>query len=188
MKPIFFSSASAFREWLEAHHATESELLVGLWTKSSGRPGMSYPEALDEALCFGWIDGVRRKVDANSFSTRFTPRKPRSRWSLVNVRHVQRLIAAGRMRPPGLKAFEARDEKKTGTYSFEKRPASFPPDLEKIFRADKAAWAFWNDQPPGYRRTATWWVVSAVRDETRLRRLGTLIKDSARLKRLDLLI
>jgi uncharacterized protein YdeI (YjbR/CyaY-like superfamily) len=188
MKPTFFSSASAFRGWLEAHHATGTELMVGIHTKSSGKPGMTYPEALDEALCFGWIDGVRRKVDVHSFLTRFTPRKPRSTWSLVNVRHVQRLIAAGRMRPPGLKAYEARDEKKTGIYSFEKRPASFPPDLEKIFRAGKSAWAFWNDQPPGYRRTATWWVISAVRDETRLRRLVKLIEDSAGGKRLDLLI
>ncbi len=108
MRPTFFPSASAFRDWLEAHHATETELMVGIHTKSWGRHGMTYPEALDEALCFGWIDGVRRRVDAHSFSTRFTPREPRSTWSLVNVRHVQRLTAAGRMRPPGFKAYEAR--------------------------------------------------------------------------------
>jgi uncharacterized protein YdeI (YjbR/CyaY-like superfamily) len=145
---------------------------------------MTYAEALDEALCFGWIDGLRRKLDRDRYSIRFTARKPRSIWSLVNVRHAQRLIAAGRMRAEGLQAFAARHEKRTGIYSFEQRPRALPADLAKVFRTNPKAWAHWQRQPPGYRRTATWWVISAVRIETRTRRLAELIAVSARARRL----
>ena len=187
MKPTSFASAADFRTWLERHHATVAELVVAFFTKSSGRGGLTYPEALDEALCFGWIDGVRRKLDADRFTIRFTPRKHGSTWSLVNVGHVDRLTKAGRMHAAGLAAFAARDPKKTGRYSFEQRPQDFPSDLEKIFRANPSAWTFWQAQPPGYRRTAMWWVVSAKQETTRQRRLATLIADSASSRRLGLL-
>lgn len=186
-KPVYFASASEFRRWLEARHGTEAELWVGIHNKSSGQASVTYPEALDEALCFGWIDGVRKKAGPASFITRFTPRKTRSTWSLVNVRHVERLTASGRMHAAGLRAFGARDAKRTGIYSFEKRPEKFPPKLERIYRANKKAWAHWADQPPGYRRTATWWVISAVREETRLSRLERLIRDHENGRRLGLL-
>lgn len=187
MKPTFFASAAAFRAWLERHHATASELWIGYYKKSSGRGGMVYREALDEALCFGWIDGRVKSIDAARYMQRFTPRKPGSIWSNVNVRHVARLDAAGKMRPAGLAAFAARDEKKTGIYSFEKRPENFPADLERIFRAQPSAWSFWQAQPPGYRRTITHWVISAKRDETRQRRLAGVIAESAANRRVDLL-
>ena len=186
--PVYFASAAGFRAWLEARPVDASDVLVGFHNKASGLGGMTYSEALDEALCQGWIDGVRRRVDDLNYSIRFSPRKSRSIWSLVNVRHAERLKAAGRMRPAGLRAFEARDEKRTGIYSFENRPNSFPTELEAVFRANPGAWAFWEKQPPGYRRTATWWVTSAAREETRLRRLGRLIGDSGKGNRLDLLI
>jgi len=187
MNPLHFGGAAAFRRWLQAHHARAAELTVGLHNKASGKGGMTYAQALDEALCFGWIDGVRHKAGWDAYTIRFTPRKPRSTWSRVNVRHARRLIAAGRMRPAGLAAFEARDRRRTGTYSFERRPRDLPGPLERSFRAHAAAWAHWQAQPPGYRRTAIWWVVSAVREETRLRRLERLIGDSAAGRRLGLI-
>jgi uncharacterized protein YdeI (YjbR/CyaY-like superfamily) len=184
---VHFSSAAAFRRWLKAHHSRAAELTVALHKKASGKGGMSYAQALDEALCFGWIDGVRHTAGGDAYTIRFTPRKPRSTWSRVNVRHARRLIAGGRMRPAGLAAFEARESRRTGIYSFEQRPRDLPAPLERIFRANKAAWAHWKAQPPGYRRTAIWWVVSAVREETRLGRLGRLIGDSAASGRLGLM-
>jgi uncharacterized protein YdeI (YjbR/CyaY-like superfamily) len=188
MKPVHFKRAGDFRRWLDAHHGCVPEITVRLFNKASGKGGISYAEALDEALCFGWIDGVRRSADNDSYTIRFTPRKLRSTWSLVNVRHAERLIAEGRMRAPGLRAFEAREARRTGVYSFEQRPRDLPAGLERVFRADRDAWAFWEKQPPGYRRTATWWVVSAVRDQTRQRRLARLMADSAAGRRLGLLI
>lgn len=185
MNPVHFASAAEFHTWLEAHHADTSELTVALYSKSSGRGGPTYPEALDEALCFGWIDGVRHKLDAERYTIRFTPRKPGSIWSLVNVRHIERLIRAGRMHAAGLAAFAARDPAKTGIYSFEQRPQDFPSALRKIFRADKSAWAFWQGQPPGYRRTAIWWTISAKQEATRQKRLGKLIALSAAGRRLE---
>jgi len=186
MNPVHFTAVVDFHVWLEKNHAAVSELIVAFPTKTSGRGGLTYPEALDEALCFGWIDGLRRKLDADRFSIRFTPRQPRSTWSLVNIRHVERLAAAGRMHAAGLAAFAARDPKKSGIYSFEQRPQNFPPALEKLFRANKTAWTHWQAQPPGYRRLALWWIVSAKQEATRLRRLATLIADSAQGRRLAL--
>lgn len=145
---------------------------------------MTYAQALDEALCFGWIDGVRRKVDDNSFSIRFTPRKPGSIWSLINVGHAERLLAAGSMKPAGIKAFEARTAAKTGIYSFEQKKHEFEPAQEKLFRANKQAWKFWESQPPGYKRVSTHWVTSAKQEETRARRLAQLIADSSAGQRL----
>jgi uncharacterized protein YdeI (YjbR/CyaY-like superfamily) len=181
----YFVSAESFRGWLEHNHATASELLVGFYNKTSGRGGLTYPEALDEALCFGWIDGIRKRVDAHSYTIRFTPRKPASIWSLVNVRHFERLKQRGRIQPTGQTAFDRRDPQKTGVYSFEQRPQKFPPAWEKVFRANKKAWTFWQQQPPGYRRIALWWVISAKQDETRQRRLTMLIASSAAGKRLQ---
>lgn len=184
----FFPDAAAFRAWLERHHASVTELWVGFYRKDSGKGGLTYPEALDEALCFGWIDGVRKKTTPESYTNRFTPRKPGSIWSNVNIRHVERLIAAGKMHPAGLAAFQARSAAKTGIYSFErKQPAELPPTLERKFRAAKRAWTFFHTQPPGYRRLALHFVVSAKQETTRLRRLERLIADSAAGRRLGIL-
>jgi len=178
-EPIFFASAAEWRAWLEAHHATETEVWVGMWRKALGK-GMTWPEAVDEALCFGWIDGVAKRVDDERRMQRFTPRKATSNWSLVNVGKVEALRAAGKMQPAGEAAFARRRTDKTGVYSFEQRDqAAFTPEQLAQFEADPAAWAYWQARSPSYRRTATWWVVSAKREETRARRLATLIADSA---------
>jgi uncharacterized protein YdeI (YjbR/CyaY-like superfamily) len=185
MTPIFFSSAAEFRRWLETNHATATELVLGINNRDSGRGGITYAEALDEALCVGWIDGLVRRLDDERHTRRFTPRKPGSIWSRVNVGHVERLKAAGRMTAAGLAAYAAREEQRTGAYSFEQRPREFPPVLEKLFRANQKAWTFWRMQPPGYRRTFIWWVVSAKRPETRRARLAALIGASAARRRID---
>ncbi len=178
-EPIFFESAAEWRAWLEEHHETASEVWVGMWRKAAGR-GMTWSEAVDEALCFGWIDSVAKRVDDERRMQRFTPRKPTSNWSLVNVNKVEQLRADGRMRPPGEAAFARRRADKTGIYSFEQRAdAALTPEQEAQFRAHPDAWAYWEARPPGYRRQATWWVVSAKREETRARRLATLIEDCA---------
>lgn len=179
MKGVPFDSAADLHRWLEENHATATELVIRFFNQASGRGGITYPEALDEALCFGWIDGIRRRVDERSYTIRFTPRKPGSIWSLVNVRHFQRLSKVNRIRPAGQVAFDRRDPKKTGIYSFENRPQEFPRAMEKTFRAHRRAWTFWEKQPPGYRRIMIWWVLSAKQDATRNRRLATLIAKSA---------
>lgn len=184
MKPTYFETAGAFRRWLAAHHATADELLVGFYKKASGRGGLTYPEAVDELLCFGWIDGVKRSIDAESYSHRVTPRRPGSIWSLVNVGHARRLIRNGRMHAAGLAAFRARTKARTGLYSFERRPQKFPAALERVFRAAPPAWTRWRDQPPGYQRVAIHWVTSAKQEETRRRRLAQLIALTARGRRL----
>lgn len=187
-RPVFFETAADFRRWLEKHHATKTELLVGFLKKKPGRTSLTYFEALDEALCFGWIDGVRRSLDADRYCQRFSPRKAKSTWSLVNVRHVERLEKEGRMAAPGRKAFEARDETRTGLYSFEqRRQFAFDREATRAFRAKPKAWAFFRAQPPGYRRTATFWVMSAKKEETRRRRLAQLIDDSAKGRRIGML-
>jgi uncharacterized protein YdeI (YjbR/CyaY-like superfamily) len=187
-KPVFFENAADLRRWLEKNHATATEVFIGFLKKAPGRSSLTYFEALDEALCFGWIDGVRRSLDAERWFQRFTPRKAKSVWSLVNVRKVEALAAAGRMTPAGLAAFEARDEKRTGLYSFEqgKAPTLGREEL-RVFRAKAKAWAFFQAQPPGYRRTATFWVMSAKQPETKHRRLAQLIDDSAKGLRLGML-
>ena len=187
MKPLFHKSAVEFREWLDRNHQTANELWVGFYKRDSGRAGITYPEALDEALCFGWIDGVRKSVGKISYTIRFTPRRPDSIWSQVNTALVRKLTDTGRMRPPGLRAFQERDRKKSEKHSRERKRSRLDVDLEKRFRLQKTAWAFFQAQAPWYRRTATWWVVSASKEETRLRRLATLIKDSAEGRRLAIL-
>jgi uncharacterized protein YdeI (YjbR/CyaY-like superfamily) len=154
-------------------------LVLRLAKKHAAGNGITYAEALDEALCFGWIDGIRRGIDADSFSVRFTPRKPRSIWSKVNVAHVERLIREKRVTKAGLAAFEARTDHRTGIYSFENRPTTLPPPLRAQFKKHRAAWQYFQGEAPYYRRTATYWVVSAKQDATRLRRLGILIACSA---------
>ncbi|MEO8101691.1 MAG: YdeI/OmpD-associated family protein [Betaproteobacteria bacterium] len=175
----FFASPAEFRAWLKRNHQAVPALTIGFHRKDSGRGGITYAEALDEALCFGWIDGVRRKVDETRFSIRFTRRKPGSIWSLINVGHAERLRAAGRVTASGIAAFAARQAHKTGIYSFEQKQHSLVPVHEKTFRANKKAWAFWEAQPPGYRRVSMHWVTSAKQEATRLRRLTQLIADSA---------
>jgi uncharacterized protein YdeI (YjbR/CyaY-like superfamily) len=182
---MYFASAADFRAWLKRHHATVTELLVGFHRKVSGRGGLTYQAALDEALCFGWIDGVRKRFDEHSYTIRFSPRKSRSVWSLVNVRHAERLIAAQKMQPAGMTAFAARDPKKTGIYSFERqRPAKLPREFEQRFRAVRPAWEFFRAQAPWYQRVAIYKVNSGKQLATRERWLERLIADSAAGRRL----
>lgn len=177
--PRFFATAEEFRAWLEEHHTTAKEILVGFHKKHTGRASMTWTESVREALCFGWIDGIRRSLGEESYTIRFTPRKPSSIWSARNVRHVEELIDEGRMTSAGLTAFEARKPERTGIYSFEQRHAArLDRKQEEQFRADTQAWAFFRSQPPSYRRTAIYWVVSAKRAETQERRLAKLIEDS----------
>jgi uncharacterized protein YdeI (YjbR/CyaY-like superfamily) len=185
MEVKHFRNAAGFRRWLEKHHATAPELWVGFYRKESGRGGLTYPEAVDQALCFGWIDGVRKKVDEISYTNRFSPRTARSVWSAINIRRVAELTRLGLMAGPGLAAFRSRDEERTRKYSYENRPTSLTPELEQAFKANTAAWEFWIAQPPGYRRLSIWFVMSAVRDETRRSRLARLIEISAKRTRLD---
>jgi uncharacterized protein YdeI (YjbR/CyaY-like superfamily) len=180
VRPRFFSSPDQFRAWLEDNHDDETEVLVGYYKKGTGRPSLTWAESVDEALCFGWIDGVRRGIDDASYSIRFTPRKPRSTWSAVNIRRVGELVEEGRMTAAGLAAFERRTEDRSRIYSHERREdAKLEPEQEARFRANEAAWAWFEGQAPSYRRTALHWVVSAKRPETRERRLTALIEDSA---------
>lgn len=178
-RPIHFASAAEFRGWLEKNHASATEAVVRLRKVGTAEPGVTYAEALDHALCFGWIDGVRRPLDHAWYLTRFTPRKHRSTWSLVNLRHFERLEQLGLVAPAGRAAFARRDPARTGIYSFEKRPKRFLARHEKAFRARAAAWAFFVKQPAGYRRLAIHWVTRAKREETRQRRLGKLVAESA---------
>jgi uncharacterized protein YdeI (YjbR/CyaY-like superfamily) len=187
MKVVHFPSSVDFRHWLEHNHASMTELWVGFYHKASGQGGLTYPEALDEALCFGWIDGIRKQAGADRYTSRFTPRRSDSIWSLVNVRHVGRLTAAGKMHPSGLKAFAARLAHKTGIYAFEQKSHKLPAACEKKFRANRKAWVFFTAQAPWYRRTAIYKVTSPKQEATRLRWLDLLISDSARGKRLDVL-
>ena len=177
-EPAFYATPAEWRAWLEAHHEDAREHWVGFHKRGSGERSITWPEAVDQALCFGWIDGVRRGIDEQRYMVRFTPRKASSRWSLVNVRRVRDLQEAGLMHPAGLAAFEARTQE--GTYSYEQRDeARFDERREALLRGHEAAWAFFSAQPPWYRRTATFWVMSAKREETRDRRLQALIEDSA---------
>ncbi len=174
-----FPAAADFRRWLEAHHDSEREVWVGYYRKGVDKPSITYREAVDEALCFGWIDGIGYRVDDESHTNRFTPRTRRSNWSAVNVRRVGELLAEGRMHPAGIAAFEARSPERTGVYSYENRPADLPDEYSARFQADDGAWAWWKAQTASYRKAATWWVVSAKQEATRVRRLDQLIADSA---------
>jgi len=178
MKPTFFETPEAFRAWLAKNHATAKELLVGFYKKGSKRPSITWPESVDEALCYGWIDGVRKGIDEESYSIRFTPRKAGSIWSNVNVNRVRAL--ADRMRPAGLKAFEARKEAKSGIYSHEQGEVELPEPYQTLLKANKQAHAFFEKQAGSYRKAAIWWVTSAKKEETRQKRLNSLIAYSAK--------
>lgn len=185
--PKFFRSARELRTWLEKHHSSVSELWVGLYKKSSGKQSITWPEVVDQLLCFGWIDGIRKSVDEISYANRVTPRRPDSNWSAVNLRRMAELIAAGAVQPAGLRAYDTRDPLKAERYSFEREDAALDPGMTRTFKRNPTAWRFFTSQPPSYRRIASWWVVSAKREETRRRRLETLISDSAAGQRIALL-
>jgi len=175
----FFKTPAGFRRWLQSNHEKTDELWVGFHKKASGKPSLTWPESVDEALCFGWIDGLRKSIDSTSYRIRFTPRRPGSIWSAVNIRRAKALIKEGRMAPAGLAAFKERDEARSIRYSYERDAAELGDTYEAILRLNKEAWSFFQAQPPGYRKTATWWIISAKKEETRLRRLQTLIDHSA---------
>jgi uncharacterized protein YdeI (YjbR/CyaY-like superfamily) len=178
-RPTFFPMPADFRAWLEARHGKFHELLVGFHKKSSGKPSITWPESVDAALCFGWIDGVRKSIDETSYTIRFTPRRPTSTWSSINIKRVRQLKKMGLMHPAGLKAFTARSAKKSGIYAYEQRKsARFTREQEKQFRAKKSAWEFFRSQAPWYQRVTTWLVVSAKREETKRKRLSSLIDHS----------
>lgn len=183
----FFESAGDFRSWLARNHDKASELWVGFYKKDSGKGGLTYAEAVDEALCFGWIDGVRKRVDAVSYTNRFSPRRPRSIWSAINIRRVGELTKAGRMDPAGLEVFRNRDAERSHLYSYERQRGELAPGLLARFRTKASAWQFFESQSPSYRRTLTWWIMSAKKDDTRWRRLDSLMKACTRGQRLGLL-
>jgi uncharacterized protein YdeI (YjbR/CyaY-like superfamily) len=188
VKPTFFATPADFRRWLEKHHDSAKELLVGFYKRGSGRPSMTWPESVDQALCFGWIDGIRKRIDDESYTIRFTPRKPKSTWSAVNMRRMEELIKMKLVHASGLRAFGERIPSRSAIYSYEHSTRDFASEYEKRFRANRAAWTFFNDQPPYYRRVAIHWVMTAKKEETRLRRLTTLIRDSAAGRRIAAMV
>ncbi|MEP7055884.1 MAG: YdeI/OmpD-associated family protein [Actinomycetota bacterium] len=176
-RPLFLLQPQ-WREWLARHHGTETEVCVGFYKTGTGRPSMTWPQSVDEALCYGWIDGVRRRIDETSYQIRFTPRKRRSTWSAVNVRRITELAELGLVEPAGMAAFEQRTEGNTSVYSYENPPADLPTEYAETFHADSLAWNFFSAQAPSYRRACIWWVVSAKQAATRQKRLATLIEQS----------
>lgn len=182
MNTLFFESPSQFRDWLDENHDKAQEIWVGFYKKGSGKLGITYKEALDEALCYGWIDGIRKSLDEERYMNRFTPRKPKSNWSAVNIKRVGELQALGRMKPAGLREFEKRDPSRV--YSYETNVRDLDPALEQRFRANPQAWDFFQAQAPSYRRTIQFWIMSAKQEETRLRRLDKLMESSAKGARL----
>jgi uncharacterized protein YdeI (YjbR/CyaY-like superfamily) len=184
LKPKFFRTPTDFRNWLQKNHADTRELWVGFYKKASGKQSITWPESVDEALCFGWIDGIRKRVDEISYQIRFTPRRRGSIWSAINIKRAKELAKEKRMRPAGLKAFAARIENKSGIYSYEQRPVELPAQYAKLLERNKAAWNFFQAQPPSYRKLMTWYIVSAKKEETRLQRLKKVITASSKRKRL----
>lgn len=179
MTPQFFTESGEFRQWLEQHHNSEQELWVGYYKKGAGKPTITWPESVDEALCYGWIDGLRKSLGAESYMIRFTPRKPRSIWSVVNMNRVEELKSQGRMKPEGLRAYELRSAERSAVYSFEqKEPAKLSDAFEERIRANQQAWNYFQAQAPWYKKAAIHWVMSAKKEETRVKRLAVLIEDS----------
>jgi uncharacterized protein YdeI (YjbR/CyaY-like superfamily) len=174
----YFASPGDFRQWFETNHDQAAELWVGFYKKGSGKPSITWPEAVDQALCFGWIDGIRKSVDDSNYTIRFTPRKAQSIWSAINIKKIKELTALGLMKPAGLSVFEKHDEKKANLYSFERESMELGDVYEEIFRENDKAWSFFQTQVPSYKKPAIWWVISAKQEATRLGRLKTLIKDS----------
>ncbi len=178
-RPLFFAKPAAFRAWLDKHHQTTPEQWIGFHRKASGLPSITWPEAVDEALCFGWIDGLRKTIDAGSYKIRFTPRRPNSIWSAINIARMNELIREARVRPAGITAFQKRTSAKSHVYSYENRKAArLSTAATKLFRAESTAWKFFQQQPKSYRQTAIWWVVSAKRAQTQENRLQQLITSS----------
>ena len=186
-KPKFFATREKFREWLEKNYATAQELVLGFHKKGSGKKSITYAEALDEALCFGWIDGVRRSLDETSYTIRFTPRRSRSIWSLVNIKHVERLKKEGRMHSSGLAAYGQRDAKRTGVYAFENAPKQLTAEYEAEFKRNKGAWEYFQTYPPYLKKTVSYWVMSAKKEETRSVRLKRLIESCGKGERIGVL-
>lgn len=180
----FFKTPADFRKWLQKHHDSAQEQWVRFYKRDSGRPSITWPQSVDEALCFGWIDGIRKTIDDVSYKIRFTPRRKGSIWSAVNIKRVEELCKNGLMQPAGLKAFETRKENKSGIYSYEQRSAELPAQYEKLLRQNKTAWGFFQAQPVWYRKQAFWWVVSAKKEETRLKRLEKLLEEFAQERRI----
>src|SRR5688572_11099590 len=179
MTPIFFAKQSDFRKWLQKNHKKETELLVGFYKVGSEKPSMSWSQSVDEALCFGWIDGVRKSIDKDSYQIRFTQRKPTSIWSAINIKKISALTKAGLMQPAGLASFEKRIESKSGIYSHEKDEVELSQSFKKQFNANKKAWDYFQSLAPSYRKVSTHWVMSAKQETTRIKRLNQLIADSA---------
>lgn len=176
MEPEFFPSADAFREWLDRHHETATEKWVGFYRKHTQKPTLTWPEAVDQALCYGWIDGVMKSIDGERYQRRFTPRKPKSNWSEVNLKRIEELSAQGRVAPAGLAALEARDLTKTRQYSFENKDKGLGESEIAEFQRHEEAWKFFQTQPPSYRHRIGWWVIQAKQEATRQKRLATLIQ------------
>jgi uncharacterized protein YdeI (YjbR/CyaY-like superfamily) len=178
MKPVFFSNQLKFREWLKKHHNAKTELLVGFYKVTSGKESMTWPQSVDEALCFGWIDGIRKSIDEESYTIRFTPRKPSSNWSAVNIKKIKELTEKGLMQEAGLQAFKHRKENRSVIYSYENEPISLDKAFEKQFKANKKAWKFFQSMAPSYKKTAINWLMTAKQQQTKQRRLKELIRDS----------
>jgi uncharacterized protein YdeI (YjbR/CyaY-like superfamily) len=178
MKPTFFTKQSEFRKWLEKNHKKETEFVVGFYKVDSGIPSMTWPQSVDEALCFGWIDGVRKSIDKDSYQIRFTPRKPTSIWSAINIKKIEELTKHGLMHSSGIASFQNRKENKSKIYSYEKEGAEFTPAFEKQFKANKKAWKYFQTLAPSYKKISTHWVMSAKQETTQIKRLNALIKDS----------
>jgi len=183
-KPTYFATPEAFRTWFDRNSAGATELLVGFRKVGSGKPSITWPQSVDEALCVGWIDGVRKRIDDDAYTIRFTPRKPDSIWSAINIAKANALIAAGRMRPAGLAAFERRTERRSRVYAYEKPETALAPTEVARFRRERSAWAFFEKCPPGYRKVMLYWITSAKRLETRSKRLERLIAECAAGKRM----
>jgi uncharacterized protein YdeI (YjbR/CyaY-like superfamily) len=185
IKHVIFADRDDFRKWLEENHQTKSELIVGYYKVGTKKPCMTYPQSVEEALCFGWIDGITRSLDGERYCVRFTPRKPRSNWSAVNIARVEELIRLGKMTPAGMAAFEKRAEARSGIYSYENQPEKLSDELEARFKQNLAAWDFFHSQPPSYRKMMVYWVMSAKQEATRFSRLEKLMAASAGGKRMS---
>ncbi len=179
IKPKFFKTTDTLHKWLKTNHKKKDELVIGFYKVSSGKKGITPAEALDEMLCFGWIDGIRHKIDEESYQNRYTPRRANSTWSRVNIKKVKELTKQGRMQPAGIEAYNSITKKRINNYSSEQKEIKLEPEYERKFKKAKKAWEFFKNQPPSYKKPALWWVVSAKQEEMRERRLDTLIKDSS---------
>ena len=178
MIPLFFKNPASLRSWFEKNHENAKELWIGYYKKSSGKESMTWMESVEVAICFGWIDGIRVSVDEDSYANRFTPRKHKSSWSLRNIKTANKLVAEGKMHPAGMKAFQRRSEQNSEVYSFEQQKIALSDEFEQLFMKNIRAWTFYTSQPPSYRRTSAYWIMSAKQEKTRLKRLNDLIIDS----------